>query len=74
MGTVIRYFPEVYLYIRTRSETIPGTLCFSSMKPANFGEYGINSADKPVIAAEQNPVLPTWPFKGEFFFFFFSGG
>lgn len=75
-GTVIRYFPEVYLYIRTRSEPIPGTLCFLSMKPASFGEYGINSADKPVIAAEQTPALPTWPFEGVFGFglFVFAGG
>lgn len=61
MGTVIRYFPEVYLCIRTRSEPIPGTLCFLSMKPASFGEYGINSADKPVIPAEQTLALPIWP-------------
>lgn len=31
------------------------------MKPASFGEYGINSADKPVIPAEQTLALPIWP-------------
>lgn len=77
-GTVIRYFPEVYLYIRTRSEPIPGTLCFLSMKPASFGEYGINSATSTVIAAEQTPALPTCPFEGvvgfaPFFLFFLRG-
>lgn len=38
------------------------------MKPASFGELGINSVHQPVTPAEQPPALATWPLEDMFVF------